>query len=367
MEKEYVKYYRGESKDYKETKCVPLLFRQDWFSLIEEKNYYEYLIDRFSEVAVFDKIEKDSKKYGYYYLKKLGALQHYGYYTRLLDISRSLDIARYFASSSNFREDGYVYSFDSKKNREIKTLTADSVLKKIECIIEAESISKKNVWEELDIKSNAKYIITNNIIVDYKLTLKDVIGTATDNLRLEKQHGAFMLFGQKTDENGHLLDEYNELEIEEKETIEADEKMPILIDLAFPEGDKESISNISIFPDSEKSMDIIAKYAEIRMVKNNNKKNSNDLEELFKKICESKLKDYEANDDKEKRTKGLTVTNKERIKELLVSNIDTITKSVIIFTFVFIEFIRYANDIKDYNTIENTFNKIIERFKKVYL
>lgn len=260
-------YYRGESKDYGETACVPSIFRMCGYSIQFEQEYFERLQDDFAGIAIFDSVKKDALKYEYYYLKMLGVFQHYGYNTRLLDISTDKKIALYFASSGNYNNNGRVYRLDDNKIREIHTPSAESILRKIKCIRFAERLSNRNIWQELEIPSNAKYTIENNLIVDYKMALKDVIGTSNENLRLNHQKGAFILFGHLPDDNGRLTGNYKRLDTSDFMEIDAKNKFINLIDLAIAD---ESICFVTVYPDSEKSMRIVAQYRYLSSLKERN-------------------------------------------------------------------------------------------------
>ena len=152
-------YFRGESKDYGDTSCVPSIFRKKCYSLIFEQEYYQKLMDDFSEIAVVEKIKRDAEKKEYNYLKILGVLQHYGFSTRLLDISRSERIAKYFASSENFKDDGFVYCFNRDTTREIATPDSTSISRIIKCIKDAVFLQNKSVWEYLNIKKQSEYTV----------------------------------------------------------------------------------------------------------------------------------------------------------------------------------------------------------------
>lgn len=343
-------YYRGESKDYGNTKCIPLIFRKKWFSPIAEKKYYEQLINEFSSNAIFEKIKKDTEKKEYYFLKQLGALQHYGYATRLLDVSRNENVAKYFASCANFNDDGFIYLFDPDHTKEIKTPSAKSIVNKIKCINNADIYVNDSVIKGLNIAK--RHTIVNNYVVDYKITLKDVIGDTSDNLRLEIQKGAFLLFGQVLDEKDCLTEDYNLPIIEEVITVKASDKMENLIELAFPDIDDDEICNVIVYPDSKESMDTVAEYWELLLTKNNS---PGKLPQMLKLWCERLFEGY-----------GLDESLQEIITDNIELDIEEILENEILFCFIFIEFIRYANEVKCERLIKDTYKLIMDRYRNRY-
>ena len=316
-------YYRGESKNYGETACVPSIFRLEEYSVTFEQELYEKLVDDFGGLAIFDSIRKDSEKYEYYYLKLIGVLQHYGFQTRLLDVSSDRNIGIYFASAGNFSDDGIVYEFDENVIKEIRTTSAQSVLRKIKCVRNAEMLISRNVWEELGIKNNAKYTITNNFVVDYKTVLKDVIGTCTDNIRLNHQHGAFVMFGHIPDTNGFLTGDYKSLDNSHYFVVNKKDKFSNLIRLAL---DDTCICSVTMYPDSKTSMDIVAEYRKLSILRH-------------RKIdsFQKRYKDYFENLD----IKNLKL--KDNITEKIYNDSDYIMRCKEAFYLLSVEFVDYCN------------------------
>ena len=291
-------------------------------------------------MAIFDAIRRDSEKYEYYYLKLIGVLQHYGFKTRLLDVSSNKNIEIYFASAGNFSDDGMVYEFDENVIKEIRTPSAQSVLRKIKCVRNAETLISRNVWEELGIKSNAKYTITNNLVVDYKTVLKDVIGTYTDNIRLNHQHGAFVMFGHIPDANGFLTGDYKPLDKSHYFVVNKKDKFSNLICLAF---DDTCICSVTMYPDSKTSMDIVAEYRKLSILRNHK---SDSFQKLYKAYIDNlKIKD--------------------KIREKLIIDSDLIMRSKEAFYLLSAEFANYCCKSQEEEAL-SAYNKLIQAIKDNY-
>lgn len=100
-------YYRGEEKEYGNSKCLPSIFRGD---IDEKDNYYSSLRrhpDEFRDLSNLDVLSK---------------MQHYRIKTRMLDITANPLVALFFACCDNKKDntkgdsDGYVYIFKANKN-----------------------------------------------------------------------------------------------------------------------------------------------------------------------------------------------------------------------------------------------------------
>ena len=151
-------FYRGESTAY-EHPCMPGLYRlSEDMSVLEEKDFYLRCLADVASISAFKRLSSDVIIEGSFTeLKHLIALQHYGFPTRLIDITKSNEIALYFACSSNYGEEGYIYRFD--KTKDIKTPEAKIIARKIKCIFDFEIVQNINIlayFKEIEgeIKSN---------------------------------------------------------------------------------------------------------------------------------------------------------------------------------------------------------------------
>ena len=338
-------YYRGESKDFKETKCLPSIFRINGYSIFFEQELYKNLQKDFKSIAVFEKVVNDAEKYEYYFLKVIGVLQHYGCPTRLLDITRDEDIACYFASCNNFDESGFIYEFDEDKIKEIKTPDAKSIHRKVQCIYNADQWREIDVWKELELSNKNYYTLFNNHIVDYKTVLKDVIGTCDENIRLNNQQGAFIIFGVKTtqDETHKLLDgSPSDIEPSQIKKIEPKDKFSNLLRLATRT--KSPVYSVSVFPDAEESTKIVEKYNEIHILFHNNQAGYNTAIRTFRDLFGDKLL-------------------KTDILEMINNDLEIWANNQTAFCFLCKEFIDYIKTIED-KDILNIYKTMRESFEK---
>ena len=337
---EILAYYRGEAEDYKNTICKPSIFRVNGYSIQFEQEWYDKLIDSFQQLPIIDRIVNDAKKYEYNYLKVIGVLQHYGFKTRLLDITKNLKIAKYFAACSNFTEQGYVYKFDEETLKAFQTPDAESFVRKIKCIRNAKQWENRNVWNELEFKPKSwKSTLTDNHVVDYETVLKDVIGTTTDNIRLTDQEGAFIFFGIKVDENNRLTSDFNEIKTNNPIDIPANQKFDVLIDLAFAED--TPICHCYLSRDDDQAMKIIAKYEEIHILYHNNK---DVAKQQYSEYCTSQF-------------------SQSQLLSSIVEDFDIWANNKVGFCFLFKEFLDYFKEMKEVAALEK-YHKMKERVKE---
>ncbi len=90
--------YRGEPEIY-QTTLIPSIFRKpEKFNdmLFESKIVNQYLSKHPTNISK---------------LAQLGSMQHYGFPTRLLDWSKNINVALYFAVFNNLEKDGVIYIF----------------------------------------------------------------------------------------------------------------------------------------------------------------------------------------------------------------------------------------------------------------
>lgn len=235
-------FYRGQAKEWR---LMPKVFRSekvssDRYSFNElEKNYYYEALTRFPEEFA-----------GLTSLDKLAKMQHYGWPTRMLDVTINPLAALWFACSDNEHkdEDGFVYIFktnivlpyDSDRALMLACLPrfdaeerkclydiAESILitemqKKysnkttmfnwvqvIQSDIDVEITEKQTKnWEKDTKKVWDKYLyeITRerSAFLNYHTNPKDMLSAyfvrpQMQNLRIKNQDGAFVIFGLKED------------------------------------------------------------------------------------------------------------------------------------------------------------------------
>lgn len=90
--------FRGEPKDYGDTKLMPSLFRDS--DLIQKE---PYLFELYTDYGIMSRSSSN--------IEKAIATQHYAAISRMLDISFNALIALYFACISQPEEDGFIYVF----------------------------------------------------------------------------------------------------------------------------------------------------------------------------------------------------------------------------------------------------------------
>ncbi len=250
---EKIKFFRGESKEY-EQPCTPTLFR--FLNgcnnlLLLEKAYYELSMNH---INMFNFTSKKDELLKYIY--NVCFMQHYGFGTRLLDITETKDVAYYFASCSNFDRDGYVYSFEvSEDMKFFKSAEAETVRRKFLCI---KNISTENkciinlIENETDnvIRYNT---ITNNAILKYE-SLFDIL---PENIRYQRQNGAFIVPGNRL-EGDNISDEHNVIMGKKENLVKSIDKIDELYKLCF-ENDKH-INHVYLFPDDDNSLYLCSRY-----------------------------------------------------------------------------------------------------------
>lgn len=214
-------FYRGEPKDYLNTKLMPKVFRNDYVG--KEYDYNYDILTNFPQE--FESLSN---------LSRLSKMQHYWCPTRLLDLTSNPLVALYFACCDHINETGYFYIF---KTREVLNYDSDRALI-LSCISHLNSNQQKSVYEFIcdfiaDKKMFEKYKgrLTNEYIggitknenndydgcfqferligevmrersafVNYKTVAKDllkryVVRPLIQNERQKKQEGLFLIFG----------------------------------------------------------------------------------------------------------------------------------------------------------------------------
>lgn len=201
-------------------------------------NNYELLRDKYLKASP----EKKGKFWA--------LLQHYGFPTRLLDVTEDKDIAKYFACSSDFGQEGIIYTF-SEYDNEFKYLKnaddAKNVTDKMDLVENPQEYIGRNVREikeERNKNSQLESTLSKNIVFSYEA----VFGKSIRNQRCENQAGAFIIPGNIIDK-GRITNRLNEIIVKDRETINADKKMNILVELC-----EKGIDYRFIYPDSEQTI-----------------------------------------------------------------------------------------------------------------
>ena len=121
---------------------TPMRFIKNDFDAISlESKYYNSCLKYLNDVRAYSRKRNVCVEH----IKELSYLQHYGFNTRLLDITDDEDIALYFASCENFDNDGVIYSINDVEQR--MSCDVQSVHRKIECIMNGEEIKGKKLKE----------------------------------------------------------------------------------------------------------------------------------------------------------------------------------------------------------------------------
>lgn len=241
--KEKIPYYRGVAMDYSKKKChndnfLPSIYRCKGMTLEEEKNHYEKCYKFLQEIEEIDVNWKSplfsEKQPLKVIVKVLGIIQHYGLKSRLLDVTSDIQVAKYFACIDNFEKNGYVYKF------------------KLNHYSEGPKRLKTKICEIGPCKGDASNQIgkDENLIFEYKAFLK----TKSNNIRYDRQKGAFIFFAQKS-----LISNkspFNEGDFNIVEEIEGSKKIDMLYDLSINHG----INHLFLFPDDSVSFDLFSDY-----------------------------------------------------------------------------------------------------------
>ena len=228
-------YYRGEPRKYKNIR--PALTRDEIgrVPLAAESRYYRDSVENLEEILHIARPrdyggdERDC-------VKALATLQHYGFRTRLIDVTRNKGVARYFACASHFDEDGYIHVIKEDAGFiPVQSEWAYSVKRKIHLLFTGvefiESGADLSAYFARRDKIPAGYIqqwtISDPVILDYE----NVFGTQEAiNIRYQRQEAGFIMLGNKIERKwGRLVlrDEVNHGALDRRKVVvKSDEKLP---------------------------------------------------------------------------------------------------------------------------------------------
>lgn len=263
-------YYRGEPRKYKNIR--PALTREEIgrVPLAAESRYYRDSVENLEEILHIARPrdyggdERDC-------VKALATLQHYGFRTRLIDVTRNKGVARYFACASHFDEDGYIHVIKEDAGFiPVQSEWAYSVKRKIHLLFTGvefiESGADLSAYFARRDKIPAGYIqhwtISDPVILDYE----KVFGTQEAiNIRYQRQEAGFILLGNKIErKRGRLVlrDEINHgaLDRLEKVVVRSEEKLPALYELSRR---TPAINFVRLFPDATRSIELSRMYRDV--------------------------------------------------------------------------------------------------------
>lgn len=212
--------FRGESRDFKDTKCMPNVFRNNTY--LNSDAYEKHVLNKVRSEGI------DNQKS---YLLTAIEAQHGGFPSRLLDISYNCLIALCFAtlppSPPKFGEDpreekdGFVYII------------------KVENMISPSSTELEDLYvNEL---LNKKSFMANNLIFAHQHRMIDFY---SKNARIKAQQGGFILFyGNECRPLPEYLIQTIKIPVEAKETIRKELKRFFNISPAFIYPESNNIAN----------------------------------------------------------------------------------------------------------------------------
>jgi len=203
-------------------------------------------------------------------LSFLARSQHYGYNSRLLDISYRKLTSVYFASSLYFNEDGKLYTYSHIDNK-----TAINTIQVKHFFLYSPTVdeSRKNITRKLLLISNrSNNIINNPNYVDEVRVIENMKNVnsvmehlsepviiidrnefyehnASNDIRYESQKGLFIIYGNQH-RRGVITDEieYQSLNSNNVEYVNAEDKLVFLYVMA-----KKGVNFVTIYPDDDKS------------------------------------------------------------------------------------------------------------------
>lgn len=243
--KERKEFYRGESNDYEENSCVPTILRTNT-KLLESK-YYRKCFEYIKPLTKRNQMRTNLLKS----IVSLSYMQHYGFKTRLLDVTKKEEVAVYFACSGNFDKQGFVYEI--KEVQWCKKKTAKSVTRKIDFVFK--DFNESNKLE----KGTKIDVLRKNVVLD----CKEAFNMDISNIRYDRQEGSFILVGNEVKDRIYNRDKITPIEKSCHEVIENTDKIKRLYELAL----NKSITRCFLFPDETESISLMDQYAECSVQK----------------------------------------------------------------------------------------------------
>jgi hypothetical protein len=258
-------------------------------STFGETNYYDEL-KKLDFFKTYENIETN--------ISMLARSQHYGYNSRLLDVSYRKLTAIYFASSKYFETTGKVYSYSHVDNQSQQT----SIKVKHYFYFNPNSVdNRRNITRKMLLLSKQNNRIINNLnyiseieqieksknikLVKEHLTEAVIIidknefyeNNASNDIRYESQKGLFILFGNK-EKNGMITNEidYQTIDSRKAEHVHEFDKLVFLYELA-----NRKINFVTIYPDSDISHKINRVIKMLKVLNGGYSKNLNDILDTY--------------------------------------------------------------------------------------
>jgi hypothetical protein len=200
----------------------------------------------------------------------LARAQHYGYSSRLLDISYRKLTGIYFASSLYFDKDGKLYTYSHMNNK-----TADNTVQFKYLFLYDPTVddNRKSIKRKLLLLSNNSHKVINNPNFVDEVRVYEKIKSVnsvmehlsepviiidknefyehndSNDIRYESQKGLFILYGNQS-KNGIITNEinYQSLSSNNLEYVRAEDKLVFLYKLSL-----NGVNYVTIYPDDDKS------------------------------------------------------------------------------------------------------------------
>ncbi|HHZ18012.1 MAG TPA: FRG domain-containing protein [Acholeplasmataceae bacterium] len=266
-------YYRGESRRY--ARIRPTLVREEIgpVALATESRYYRESIAALAETLHIQSYDVDGAGEREH-VKALATLQHYGFRTRLIDVTRNYDVALYFAAADYFDADGYVHIIPRDAGFiPVQNEWAYSVKRKIHLLFAGADLLASSAdlgayfanRDKLPAGYIQKWTLSDPVILDYEKVfgIKEAI-----NIRYQRQEAGFILLGNNVEsKDGKLVlgaeINYGALDRLESRIVPAAEKLPALYRLSRQ---SPAINFARLFPDATKSIELARVHRDIYML-----------------------------------------------------------------------------------------------------